>query len=90
MFQIVAIKLSGAVPTLNTITDYLFSGQNNEGDFWYSKAQGVAYVKQNPSNVYVAGGGKTSYVDAVEGTPPYLRTRADGTTSDNLLRLPVY
>jgi hypothetical protein len=90
MFQIVAIKLSGTVPTLNTITDYLFAGQNGEGNFWYPKAQGVTYVKQNPNSVYVAGGGKSSYVDAVDGTPPYLRTRADGTTSDNLLSLPVY
>ena len=90
MFKIVGIKISGSTPTLSTITDYLFTGQNGEGSFWYPKAQGVLYVQQHPNNVVVSGGGATSYVDVVSGTPPYLRTRADGTTSDNLLSLRVF
>jgi hypothetical protein len=39
---------------------------------------------------YVCGGGHLARVGVVKGNPPYIRTHADGTWSDNLLALPTY
>lgn len=39
---------------------------------------------------YVCGGGHLARVAVVSGTPPYLRTHADGYYNDNLLSLPRY
>jgi hypothetical protein len=39
---------------------------------------------------YVAQGGHISVVGVVDGTPPYLRSYADGVWNDNLLALPVF
>ncbi|WP_084605836.1 DUF3892 domain-containing protein [Agreia bicolorata] len=90
MYEIIGIQVAQQPPRLDTITDYYFQGRNGETSQWMTKLQGVAYVRQNPSTVYVSGGGSSAFVDVVESNVPYLRTRADGTQSDNLLSLPVY
>ncbi len=87
---ITGIKVSSRPASYNTITDYLFAGQDGEGTYWYTKAQGVAYVRQNPRTVYVAGGGKSAWVEVVDGSPAYLRSIPDGTAGDNLLNQPIY
>lgn len=88
-FRITAIKISTNPATLSTITHYLFEGQDGEGAVWHTKAQGVAYVRQNPHTVWVGGPVASAWVEIVDGPTPYLRSKADGTQSDNLLRLPV-
>ena len=87
--RIAAIKGPESPTSLSAITDYLFAGQDGEGDFWYTKSQGVAYVRQNPLTVWVGGTAESAWVEVVDGGTPYLRSKADATTSDNLLRLPI-
>ena len=91
MYEIIGIKVSTNPPTLGTITSYYFQGRNNENSLWVEKPNAVVYVRQNPNVVYVSGGGTTTFVEVVEnGYAPYLRTKGDGTTADNLLSLKVY
>jgi hypothetical protein len=91
VYQITGIKVSSKPPKLDVITDYFFEGRNGETSQWVVKSVAVAHVAKNPDTVYVSGGGSSSYVDVVpNGGHPYLRTRPDGTTSDNLLALPIY
>jgi hypothetical protein len=88
--RISGIKVSSTPATYSTITDYYFDGQNGEGSAWYTKAQGVAHVRQNPRTVYVAGGGSSAWVEVVDASPAYLRSVPDGTTGDNLLSQQIY
>jgi len=90
MYEITGIKLSSRPPRLEVISDYLFTGRNGEADVWVNKPNAVDWVSKNYHKVYVAGGGASAWVEVVNANPPYLRTEADGTTSDNLLSLPVY
>ena len=91
MYEITGIMVSRKPPTLETITNYYFQGRNGEASTWQTKQQGVNYVAANPSSVYVSGGGSTASVEVVRnGASPYLRTRADGTVSDNLLSQKIY
>lgn len=90
MYRITGIKVSSKPPRLDVITDYLFAGQDGEGNAWFTKAEGVSYVRDHYHQVWVAGATASAWVEVVNATPPYLRTEADGTTSDNLLSLPVY
>lgn len=89
-YLITHIQLSTTQPFLDTITNYFFAGQNGEQSQSIDKPSATTYVRNNPSAVFVTGGGSTAVVEVVEnGGKPYLRTRGDGTTSDNLLSLPV-
>jgi hypothetical protein len=88
--RITGIKVSSTPATYSTITHYYFDGQNAEESAWYTKAQGVAYVRQNPRIVFVAGSGKSAWVEVVEASPAYLRSVPDGTTGDNLLSQRIY
>jgi hypothetical protein len=90
VYEITGIKVSSRPPQLGTITSYYFQGRDGEVSDWVTKERAVAYVTNNPSSVYVTGGGTTAYVEVVAGSPNYLRTRGDGTASDNLLSLPIY
>jgi hypothetical protein len=90
MYEITAIKLSSTPPRLDVISEYFFQGRNGEENQWVAKSQAIPYVRGNPNTVYVSGGGATAWVEVVEANPPYLRTQADGTSSDNLLSLPVF
>jgi hypothetical protein len=91
MYEITGIMVSRKPPTLDTITHYYFNGLSGEPSLWMDKPAGVAYVSKYPSSVQVSGGGSTALVEVVpNGNAPYLRTQADGTTSDNLLKLNIY
>ncbi|RDV43977.1 DUF3892 domain-containing protein (plasmid) [Streptomyces sp. L7] len=90
MYEITAIKVSRQPPTLGAITDYYFQGRGGEPNQWVSKPNAVTYVANNPSTVYVSGAGATVFVEVVSGQPDYLRTQGDGTSSDNLLSLPIH
>jgi len=54
-----------------------------------SKAQAVEWVKKGYA-LYVAGESGPVEVRVVNADPPYLRTVADNTYTDNLLTLPRY
>jgi hypothetical protein len=91
MYEITGIKVSRKPPALETISEYYFQGRNGENSLWVAKPEAVAFVQKNPNSTYVSGGGSTAYVEVVaNGANPYLRTKPDGTTSDNLLSLPVH
>jgi Ethanolamine utilization protein EutJ (predicted chaperonin) len=91
MFEITGIMVARKPPALDTITHYYFQGRNGEDSLWVDKPAAVAYVQKNPEVVYVSGGGSTAFVEVLaNGASPYLRTKPDGTTSDNLLSLTVY
>lgn len=90
MYEITGITVSNRPPTLGVITNYYFEGRAGEPSQWVAKPDAVTYVRNNPSSVYVSGGGSTAYVEVVDANPAYLRTKSDGTSSDNLLSLPIY
>ena len=52
-------------------------------------AQAVDWLQQQ-NKLYVAGDNGAVQVRVVNATPPYLRTVADGSYTDNLLYLPRY
>ncbi|MHA6693581.1 DUF3892 domain-containing protein [Homoserinimonas sp. A520] len=91
LYEITAIKVSSRPPTLGTITEYYFQGRNGEASTWLNKPTAVAYVRSNPNTVSVSGGGSSDHVEVVEnGMNPYLRTRGNSATGDNLLSQPIY
>ncbi len=91
MYEITAIQVSSRPPTLGTITSYYFQGRNGEASNWINKPAAVAHVRSYPNTVYVSGGGSSTYVEVVEnGANPYLRTKGNSSTSDNLLSQPIH
>jgi Protein of unknown function (DUF3892) len=55
-----------------------------------SKATMVDWIKNKAGDARVTDGTNEVQVGVVEGTPPYIRTYADGTWTDNLLALPQF
>lgn len=91
MYEITGIKVSSDPPSLGTITDYYFTGRHGEKSLWVTKPSAVAHVRKYPDTVFVSGGGSTDYVEVVENAAsPYLRTKGNSSTSDNLLSQPIY
>lgn len=91
MYEITAIQVSSRPPTLGTITSYYFQGRNGEASSWIDKVVAVAHVRSHANTVYVTGGGSSTYVEVVEnGASPYLRTKGNSSTNDNLLSQPIY
>lgn len=89
-YKITHIQITSEKPQLHTIYNYYFVGEHGEGSSWQNKPAATDYVRKNPNTVRVYGGGTWAWVDVVENSGhPYLKTRGDGTTSDNLLALPV-
>ena len=91
MYEITAVNFGGQPPRLEAIIHYYFEARGGGSSTWRSKADAVNYVRNNPGAVFTSGrsGGRT-IVEVVEANPPYLRTQANGTSSDNLLSLPSY
>ena len=50
----------------------------------------VGWIRNDKGKAYVWDGSRAVIVLVVDGTPPYLRTFADGVWTDNLLALPEY
>jgi hypothetical protein len=80
--QVTCITLSGG-KTHEHITHIGFS--NNVR---WSKQQGVDFLGISGNSIYVADRQGSVEIGVVKGTPPYLRTHADGRYTDNLLALP--
>jgi Protein of unknown function (DUF3892) len=55
-----------------------------------SRAQMVSYLRDDNGRAYVGSGSNQVWVGDVDGTPPYIRTYADGVWTNNLLALPRY
>jgi hypothetical protein len=89
--QITQIKVSGTSVTHETITDYNFKDADNTETGWKTKKQAVDYVDKHANSVWVDGPTKSAWVVVIQSgdKAPYLRTKADGVLSDNLLSLPV-
>ena len=91
MSEITAIQVPSRPPRLDVITSYYLQGWNGEKSLWVNKPEAVSHVRSYPDTVHTSGGGGAkTYVEVVEANPPYLRTKSNGTASDNLLSLPVY
>jgi hypothetical protein len=90
--QITGIAISDAAPTHETIAQYYFQDADGLETGWKTKQQGVAYVDAHPSTVWVAGKTESAWVVVVRNgpNPAYLRTKADGDLTDNLLSVKVY
>jgi len=56
----------------------------------WSRQQMVQFIDNNGDEVRVADGQGSVPVRVVEAKPRYIRTRADGRWTDNLLALPRY
>lgn len=54
-----------------------------------TREQAVAWIRKG-GDARVQDGTRSVVVGVVEGTPPYLRTHANGVYTDNLLSLPTY
>ena len=50
----------------------------------------IEWLRQTRSRAYITDGPTAVDVEVVNDDPPYLRTRADGNWTDNLLSLPEY
>jgi hypothetical protein len=79
--QVTCITLSGG-RLHEHITHIGFSN----GVRW-TKQQGVDFLRAQGNSLFVADQRGTVDVGVVDGAPPYLRTRADGRWTDNLLAL---
>ena len=56
-----------------------------------TRAKMVEWISLNSGSAYVCGdSAHLARVEVVNGSPPYLRTYADGAWTDNLLNLPRY
>ncbi|GEO27040.1 hypothetical protein AAC03nite_28250 [Alicyclobacillus acidoterrestris] len=57
-----------------------------------TRATVVNEIDSGTSYYYTKGGGQTGYVETVHpsGETPYIRTKSDSTTADNLLKLPRF
>ena len=54
-----------------------------------SRAGMVDWIRNRGGQAFVSDGTRSVWV-GVDGTPPYIRTHADGVWTDNLLALPTF
>lgn len=87
-YQITHVRLSdnNATSTEHIIRVKLSDGTEE------TKAQVVKYIDQGMEYFYTVGGNSKAYVETVHpvGRDPYIRTKANSTTKDNLLSLPRF
>jgi hypothetical protein len=57
-----------------------------------TRAEMVQFVRNNPGEAFALSAADNTYalLEAVTAQPPYVRTRPDSTTRDNLLSLPRF
>lgn len=65
------------------VTDAFKSGKS-------SVANIVSHLRQHPGSIEVSDGKKVAKVEVVDAKPPYIRSVADGSVSDNLLTITRY
>ncbi|WP_408387335.1 DUF3892 domain-containing protein [Paraburkholderia sediminicola] len=83
-YQVTCITLTGGVRTHQHIATIGFSN----GVRW-TRQQGVDFLRLAGNSLYIADRQGTVEINVVNDIPPYLRTRADGRYTDNLLALPA-
>lgn len=89
MIEITAIQLVGG--TQHTHIAYMKWRNTSTNETGESSRQAmVQFVRDHANQAYVQGPTSISYLTVVEATPPYVRTYADDTLTDNLLNLPKY
>ena len=71
------------------IADVRWLDSGNSTSKTMTKAQAVDWLRQG-NKLYVAGDTGAAEVRVVDANPPYIRTVADNTYTDNLLALPRY
>jgi hypothetical protein len=71
------------------ITEIRWLDSRNSTSKTMSVPAAIAWLRKG-NTLRVAGTDRYSDVQIVEASPPYLRTVADDTDSDNLLQLPRY
>ena len=87
--RITKVHFDGPNKTHQAITRFYSIEDGTANTFDRDKPTMVAWLDSGIS-AYVASGGSRVPVEVVGDTPPYLRTRANGVLSDNLLSLDTY
>jgi hypothetical protein len=59
------------------------------GGWCWTKQQVVDSINAKANTFYTSVNGVRANIGVVNATPPYVRTHADGTWTDNLLALPA-
>lgn len=97
MIQIVGVHFVGSITTrhiesLRWVQVATPGGPAQSAVTQSTREQMVDFVRQSPEQAFAlnAAGTEYSYLVAVNGNPPYVRTAPDDTPSDNLLALPRY
>ena len=88
--QIIDVRMAASGSGHEAISHYQWKDLENGSSNWAHKAAMVDWVRRHPNQAWVGGPVKSAWVEVIEnpGGAPYLRTRADGVLSDNLLSLP--
>lgn len=88
--QIIDVRMADSGGGHEAISHHQWKDSDNGSSNWADKAAMVDWVWRNPNQVRVGEPVMSAWVEVVEnpGGVPYLRTRADGLLSDNLLSLP--
>lgn len=89
MVHIYAVRLSGGT-THQHITAVRWKNPDTDQTGENTKAEMVDWIKNKSGAAYVCGGGHLARVYVVAGNPDYIRTKADGVWTDNLLALPKF
>lgn len=89
MIYITAIHLVGGSGHEH-ISDVQWRNPGDDTTGQSSKATMVDWIKNKSGDARVTDGTNEARVGVVEGTPPYIRTYADRTWTDNLLALPQF
>jgi hypothetical protein len=89
MVQVIAVHLDGgaAHQHISSIR-WLNPHTGVQGDS--SRQTMVEWLRTQGNRAYVTDGYRVVEVRVVNGSPPYLRTYADGAWTDNLLALPKF
>lgn len=88
--RIVDVRMAPSGRSHEAISHYLWEDDSNGTSNWAEKTLMVEWVRRNPNKAWVVGPAVRALLEVIEnpGGEAYLRTRADGVLSDNLLSLP--
>jgi len=89
VLYITAVRLSQGGTKAQHITNVMWL-DSSTGKSGGSTTQGMVDFIKGRNTVQVAGADGPANVLVVDKNPPYLRTKEDGSTSDNLLSLPKF
>lgn len=87
--QITHVRYSGTYKTHQSIVRYKWRNEQTGEVGDNDKPSMVKWVGEG-GQAYVVSGTNRAQVVVVNDNPPYLRTKADNTLTDNLLSLPVF